>query len=601
MKTRDYRMEVPLLSGESCILTSINLHQIYNKKTKQIDYELLKDIVKTNKRFLDDVTEISIAPVDKINEMTKGLRRISLGVLGFADLLVELDIPYDSPKAIELSNYLSWFISFHSWETSYELAKERGSFPLYEKDKCNFHVIEKTLYQSPYGISEISFEDLKNVGVRNVATTGLPPTGSIAIIGGVNSSLEPFYALAYRRNITEGIGNIAKDSIFEINPALENKLKESGYSKDEIECIVAYASEVGSLAGCELITKDLQDLFKTANEIDWHTHVDIQAAWQEYVSNAISKCVAKGTLIQTNKGIFPIEKLGYANGNDVFDKPLDGLMVLDEYGNWKKVLNHYSGGNKPTISIRTDNGFCIEASENHKIMTNRGWKKFSELSIGDWILNRSPEKNNNFQLLGELPIEKESLYHNGNGVNPINLPEKMSVNFAKFLGMLCADGSTIVSRGCTCLTTADNDVEKTFTDLCIEIFGIMPRFTKDIRTKNTRSLSITSRPLVRMIQKLIGKGCINKKIPDQILQGSYEEKKAFIEGVTLDGYIKSTGNNKTIPQKKSLCIYEGYSEILAKQLYMCLIELGTIPRINFKKVRSFGIETGPDTMLNWYR
>ena len=225
-------------------------------------------------------------------------------------------------------------------------------------------------------------------------------------------------------------------------------------------------------------------------------------------------------------------------------------------------------------------------------MTNRGWKKFSELSIGDWILNRSPEKNNNFQLLGELPIEKESLYHNGNGVNPINLPEKMSVNFAKFLGMLCADGSTIESSGCICLTTADNDVEKTFTDLCIEIFGIMPRFTKDIRTKNTRSLSITSRPLVRMIQKLIGKGCINKKIPDQILQGSYEEKKAFIEGVTLDGYIKSTGNNKTIPQKKSLCIYEGYSEILAKQLYMCLIELGTIPRINFKKVRYHGKDQG---------
>ena len=117
--------EVPLLSGESCILASINLHEVYNKKTKSIDYDLLKNITKFLIRFLDDVTEISEAPIDYINKMTKGLRRLGEGVLGFADLLVELNIPYGSKESIELSNYLSWFISFHAWETSYELAKER--------------------------------------------------------------------------------------------------------------------------------------------------------------------------------------------------------------------------------------------------------------------------------------------------------------------------------------------------------------------------------------------------------------------------------------------------------------------------------------------
>jgi len=248
-----YGGEVPLIDGESCILTSINLHQIYDKKNKIIDYELLKDIVKTVIRFLDNVTEISEAPIEKINTMTKGLRRISCGVLGFADLLVELDIPYDSQEAVDLSSYLSWFISFHAWETSFELAKERGAFHFYEKDKCDFHVIEKVLYSSKYDKSEIPFEELKSVGVRNVATTGLPPTGSIAIIGGVNSSVEPFYLLAYKRNITEGVGNIAKDSIFEINPALENKLKSSGYSKEQIEEIISYVLNNGSLEGCTLV------------------------------------------------------------------------------------------------------------------------------------------------------------------------------------------------------------------------------------------------------------------------------------------------------------------------------------------------------------
>ena len=283
--------EVPLLSGESCILASINLHEIYNKKSKTIDYELLKDITKSSVRFLENVTEIGEAPLDYINKMTKGLRRISIGILGLADLFVELNVPYDSQEAIELSRYLSWFISFHAWEMSFELAKERGSFKFYDKEKCNFEVIDKVLYNSPFEKSKIPLEELRNIGVRNVATTGLPPTGSIAIIGGVNSSLEPFYALCYKRNITEGVGNIALDSIFETNPALDRKLKEFGYDEPQRKDILEYAVSNGTLTGCDLVSKEFQNIFKTANEIPWKQHIDVQAAWQEFVSNAISKTV----------------------------------------------------------------------------------------------------------------------------------------------------------------------------------------------------------------------------------------------------------------------------------------------------------------------
>jgi ribonucleoside-diphosphate reductase alpha chain len=279
------------LENESCILASINLHRMYNKKTKDIDWELLKENAKSVTRFLEDVTEITEAPLPQIDEMSKGLRRLGGGVLGFADLLVELGIPYGSEESVELSRKLSWFINFHAWETSYELAKERGPFPFYDKDKVNLHVVTKVLYDSPYGKSDIPYEDLVNTGVRNIAVTSLPPTGSIAIIGGVNSSIEPFYALAYKRNITEGVGNIATDSIFEINPALEGKLKEYGYTKEEINKIVAYTVETGSLSGCELVSKGIQDLFKTANEIPWKEHVEVQAAWQEFCSNAISKTI----------------------------------------------------------------------------------------------------------------------------------------------------------------------------------------------------------------------------------------------------------------------------------------------------------------------
>lgn len=264
---------------------------MYDKKTKQIDYNLLKNAIKIATRFLEDVTEITEAPLEKINKTTKSLRRLGLGVLGFSDLLVELNIPYDSDDAVKLSEYLAWFITFHAWETSFELAKERGCFEYLDFEKISFSLVEKVLYESEFGKSEISKDDLYRYGVRNVSVTSVAPTGSIAILGGVNSSIEPFFALAYKRNITEGVGNIATDSIYEINPALERKLKERNHSKEEILKIMDYVYNKGTLTGCSLVSNELQELFKTANEINWKRHIDIQAAWQKHISNAISKSI----------------------------------------------------------------------------------------------------------------------------------------------------------------------------------------------------------------------------------------------------------------------------------------------------------------------
>lgn len=283
--------EVPLLINESCILASLNLYKFYDKKKKVLDYDLLKEQVKLTTRFLEDVVEISEAPLDKINYTTKSLRRLGLGVLGFADLLVELNVPYDSDAAVGLAEFLSWFISFHSWETSFELAKERGAFSFYDKTKADMSVVTKVLYDSKFGTSDIHPQELFEIGVRNVAVQSIAPTGSIALLGGVNSSIEPFFALAYKRNITEGIGNIAKDSIFEINPALESKLKEHNYTPEQILEIMEHVNLKGTMTGCKVVSKELQDLFRTANEISWKRHVDMQAAWQLYVSNAISKTI----------------------------------------------------------------------------------------------------------------------------------------------------------------------------------------------------------------------------------------------------------------------------------------------------------------------
>jgi ribonucleoside-diphosphate reductase alpha chain len=284
--------EVPLLTDESCILASLNLKKYYDRHDEDgIDWALLKKNTKLLTRFLEDVVEVSEAPLEKINIKTKALRRLGLGIMGWADLLIDLNVPYDSDRAVELAEKVSWFINFHAWETSYELALERGSFKYYDANEADLKVVTKVLYDTKYGNSEIPLYRLICDGVRNVAVVSVAPTGSIAIIGGVNGGPEPFFALVYKRNITEGVGNIAKDSIYEINPALESTLKTNGYSKEQIFEIMECVSKTGTMAGCDMVSHEMQILFRTANEIPWKRHVDMQAAWQKYVSNAISKTI----------------------------------------------------------------------------------------------------------------------------------------------------------------------------------------------------------------------------------------------------------------------------------------------------------------------
>jgi len=278
--------EIPMLPGESCNLASINLFSIYNKKTRELDWEKLQDIVRIGVRFLDDVVEISEAPVDYINYWTKGLRRIGLGVLGWADLLSEMEIAYDSDEAVALASMLSKFITLTAWEESHKLAKERGAFPFYDKDKVNLNAFIKVT-----SVTKEELDTIREVGFRNVSVTTIPPTGSVSILAGVNSGIEPFFALAYKRNITEGVGNIAVDTIIEINPALFNKLSNIILPEEQVEEVKNHLLKTGSVKGCDIVPEELQAVFPTANEIDWIWHIKHQTAWQSGISNAISKTI----------------------------------------------------------------------------------------------------------------------------------------------------------------------------------------------------------------------------------------------------------------------------------------------------------------------
>jgi ribonucleoside-diphosphate reductase alpha chain len=275
--------ELSLFPYEACCLGSINLLKFVDDG--KILWSDLEYVTRVAVRFLDNVQILTEIPVEKINETTKKLNRIGLGVMGWADMLAELNIPYNSPEAIKLAEYLGWFITNFAWLESLNLAKERGAFPLYDPEKVNLSVIDKVL-NSEFNPYKYDMEKIRKSGVRNVSVTCIAPTGTIALIAGVNSGIEPFFALAYKRYITDGIGNIAKDSLIEINPILLKKLMGDGLPENEIDKIKDELIRTGRLNN-----NKYSNIFKTALELNWKDHVNMQAAWQKYISSNISKTI----------------------------------------------------------------------------------------------------------------------------------------------------------------------------------------------------------------------------------------------------------------------------------------------------------------------
>jgi ribonucleoside-diphosphate reductase alpha chain len=249
--------EQPLLPYESCNLGSINLAIM--SKEGDVDWERLRRVTRTAVHFLDNVIDMNRYPLPEIGKMTKGNRKIGLGVMGWADLLVELDIAYDSEEAIQLAHQVMGFVNEEAVKASEELAGDRGVFPHWEESTW------KT----------------KDKRVRNATLTTIAPTGTISIIAGVSSGVEPIFALAFIRNVMDNT------ELPEAHPALERVLKERGlYS----EGLMKEIAEVGGLHEAD-VPDDLKRVFVTAHDVTPEWHIRMQAAYQDHVDNAVSKTV----------------------------------------------------------------------------------------------------------------------------------------------------------------------------------------------------------------------------------------------------------------------------------------------------------------------
>ncbi|AXV37931.1 MAG: ribonucleoside-diphosphate reductase, adenosylcobalamin-dependent [Methanobacterium sp. BRmetb2] len=251
--------EQPLMDYESCNLGSINLTKIF--KNGKINWKRLEYIVNVAVHFLDNVIDVNNYPSPKIENETLKNRKIGLGVMGFADLLLMLGIPYDSVPALKIAEEIMKFISKKATEASIKLGKERGSFSNFKDSKW---------YDN-------GFETM-----RNATTTTIAPTGTISILAGVTSGIEPLFAVSFVRKVLDGT------KLMEINPVFKKIAEKEGFFNESILKKIAVN---GSIQNIEEIPETIRRLFVTAYDIPPQCHVKMQASFQKYVDNAVSKTV----------------------------------------------------------------------------------------------------------------------------------------------------------------------------------------------------------------------------------------------------------------------------------------------------------------------
>jgi ribonucleoside-diphosphate reductase alpha chain len=302
--------EQPLLPFESCNLGSINLSKMVADKNGQpyIDYDKLSPTVKLAVRFLDNVIEVNHFPLPEIAEMTKTTRKIGLGVMGFADMLIQLGIPYDSEQGLAAAEEIAHFISAEADKASIELAQEREAFPAFQG----------SIYDMPDGPR-----------FRNASRTTIAPTGSLSIIANCSSGIEPLFALSYVRHILEG------EEFVEVNPYFEEAAKKGGfYSPD----LMKQLAEGKRLKDIEEVPEEIKRLFITAHDISPEWHVKMQAVFQKFTDSAVSKTV-NFPHEATSEDVVKVYMLAYQEG-------LKGITIYRDRSRESQVLTLGEGVKK---------------------------------------------------------------------------------------------------------------------------------------------------------------------------------------------------------------------------------------------------------------
>ncbi|MGC8586056.1 MAG: adenosylcobalamin-dependent ribonucleoside-diphosphate reductase [Candidatus Micrarchaeia archaeon] len=327
--------EQPLYPYDSCNLGSINLSKMLKKTNHhyEVDWDLLKKTVRTAIRFLDDVIDVNAFPLPQIERVTKAIRRLGLGVMGWADMLIRLGIRYDSNEALMLAEQVMSFITENSRKMSMELAEERGPFPEFSNSIW----------------ARLGYKPLRNSTVTTIA-----PTGTISIIsGGASQGIEPIFSVVYIRNVHESLGT----NLIEVDNEFEEYALEYNFYSDELLQKIAGKT---SIQDVQEIPEEVRRLFVTAHDVAPEWHVKMQAAFQKYVDNAVSKTINMPNWA-TPQDVEKVYTLAYelgCKGITVYRDASKSVQVLQAYTppgqkNLQAAKERHERHDEPPASIET--------------------------------------------------------------------------------------------------------------------------------------------------------------------------------------------------------------------------------------------------------
>lgn len=377
--------EQSLYPYESCNLGSINLANLVKRKADgqfEFDWQRYEETIRKTTRFLDNVIDMNHYPVPEIDRASKESRRIGLGVMGVADLLYKLRIPYNSKEGYEFQSKLAEALTYYSMEESIALARSKGEFDLCSKTEYPEGKIPVSgYYEKPKGEHYYDWDALiskiQKHGIRNVLTTTVAPTGTLSMIADCSNGMEPTFALVFEKRVTVG-------RFFYTNKVFEQVLRENGLYSDEI--LAKIADNYGSVKGLSEIPQWIQNIFVTAMDIHWSDHLMAQAVWQDWIGNAIAKTINMPHDVQADD-----VKAAYLLAHEL---GLKGITVYRDGSRHTQVL-HMTSETSTKI-------FEVEPSEYlHEYIANHIKNQYIRLQVNNALKLKTPDEP-----LTESPLEE---------------------------------------------------------------------------------------------------------------------------------------------------------------------------------------------------
>ncbi|MFB6244283.1 MAG: LAGLIDADG family homing endonuclease, partial [Halobaculum sp.] len=408
-------------------------------------------------------------------------------------------------------------------------------------------------------------KDISVPSNNTYVANGFVTHNTTSMVGNTTGGCEPIYNVAYYKNVSDDVQGdemlVEFDDYF-LRTLEANDIDVTAVKREAQEQMAN--NEFDGVDGLETVPDAIGELFVVTGDLDARDHAGVQISCQEGVDSAISKCLEAGTLVQTDAGVRRIESFGEETPEpDEFveveeDVTIDGVQVESQY---------YAGDEDAT-RVRVDNGTeIVGATHSHRVLTPDGWQILGELEPGDQVVGRHVESHGSGGTVVSFDAGVRSVHE-----KDASVPTEMSPRLARFLGMYAADGSAVDSRYSVEISTSSERVRAEVVELFEELFGCDPFVEADTRGGDERdtvyNVGVNAKLVWEFVTELCGSGSYEKSVPHEVLVGSPEEKIAFAEGVTLDGYVT----------EQSLVVYGGMSQQLADGVAELLRSFG-VPKV----------------------